>query len=259
MKNDGASVVKEHRVVSHEEWIAARKAFLAKEKELTRLRDQVNEERRALPWEPVTKSYVFDGPNGKEDLAQLFEGRSQLVIYHAMFNPKKAGERTPWTKDAACKMCSFWMDNFNGIVTHLNHRDVTIIACSRAPVETLREYQQRMGWSFKWVSASDSDFNAEYGVALSDAELAQHEGTYNYERGRNWGLSELPGISVFYKDPSGRLFHTYSTYSRGLDMLNVAYHYLDLVPKGRDEGEKGNGVSWVRRHDEYEKAIGADH
>jgi predicted dithiol-disulfide oxidoreductase (DUF899 family) len=259
MKNDGESVLKNHRVVAHEEWVAARKALLAKEKELTRLRDELNEQRRSLPWEPVTKQYVFDGPNGREDLAQLFEGRSQLVIYHAMFHPAKATERTPWTKDAACKMCSFWIDNFNGITTHLNHRDVTLIAASRAPVDKLLAYQKRMGWGFKWVSTGEGDFNNDYAVSFTDAEMAHRDGTYNYERGKPWPISELPGISVFYKDRSGRVFHTYSTYARGLDMLNVAYHYLDLVPKGRDEGD-GSGTTWIRRHDEYDLATAvADH
>jgi predicted dithiol-disulfide oxidoreductase (DUF899 family) len=258
MKNDGASVVKDHRIVAHEEWVAARKAFLAKEKELTRLRDEVSELRRALPWEPVAKHYVFEGPRGKEELAQLFDGRSQLVIYHAMFHPKKATDRTPWTPDAACKVCSFWIDNFNGIVTHLNHRDVTMIAASRAPVDKLLAYQKRMGWSFKWVSTGEGDFNRDYGVSLNDDEIAQHNGSYNYVVGAHPPIAELPGVSVFYKDPAGRVFHTYSTYSRGLDMLNVAYHYLDLVPKGRDEGA-GNGVSWIRRHDEYDVPMSADH
>jgi predicted dithiol-disulfide oxidoreductase (DUF899 family) len=258
MKNDGASVVKDHGVVSHDEWLAARKALLLKEKELTRLRDELSEQRRALPWEAVTKRYAFDSSDGKEDLAQLFAGRSQLVIYHAMFHPRKAGERTPWTQDAACKMCSFWIDNFNGITTHLNHRDVTFIAASRAPVDALLAYQKRMGWSFKWVSTGEGDFNLDYGVSFTDEQLAQRNGSYNYVQGKFPPISELPGISVFYKDPAGRVFHTYSTYGRGLDMLNVAYHYLDLVPKGRDEGT-GNGMSWVRRRDEYDAPVAADH
>jgi predicted dithiol-disulfide oxidoreductase (DUF899 family) len=258
MKNDGESVVKNHRVVSHDDWIAARQALLAKEKELTRLRDQLSEQRRTLPWEPVTKPYVFEGPNGKMDLAQLFAGRSQLVVYHAMFHPRKATERTPWTQDAACKMCSFWMDNFNGITTHLNHRDVTMVAASRAPVDKLLAYQKRMGWSFLWVSTGEGEFNHDFAVSFTEAELANGSGTYNYQRGEHWPISELPGVSVFYKDPSGRVFHTYSTYSRGLDMLNVAYHYLDIVPKGRDEGE-GNGTTWIRRHDEYDLAPVSDH
>jgi predicted dithiol-disulfide oxidoreductase (DUF899 family) len=256
MKNDGASVVQSHPVVTHDEWIAARKRLLDKEKTLTHLRDEVNAERRALPWEAVTRPYRFDGPHGQEDLAQLFEGRSQLVVYHAMFHPRKATDRTPWTGDAPCPMCSFWIDNFNGITVHLEHRDVTLVAASRAPVDKLRAYQRRMGWSFKWVSTGEGEFNNDYGVSLSDGELARHDGTYNYQRGKHWTISELPGISVFYKDPDGRVFHTYSTYGRGLDMLNVAYHYLDLVPKGRDEGE-GNGTAWVRRRDEYERAAPA--
>jgi predicted dithiol-disulfide oxidoreductase (DUF899 family) len=233
--------------VSHEEWVAARTAFLAKEKELTRLRDELNEQRRALPWEPVTKTYAFEGPGGQESLEQLFDGRSQLVVYHAMFDPERATDRTPWTRDAACRGCSFWMDNFNGVTTHLSHRDVTLIAASRAPAEKIAAYRARMGWSFKWVSTGDGDFNFDYGVSFSDDDVAKRSGGYNY--GAPPSLSELPGISVFYKDPSGGVFHTYSTYARGLDMLNVAYHYLDIVPKGRDEGD--GSQKWLRRRDEY--------
>jgi predicted dithiol-disulfide oxidoreductase (DUF899 family) len=250
MKNDGIAIVKNHKVASHEEWLSARKALLAKEKELTHLRDEVSEQRRFLPWEAVTKEYVFEGPNGKESLGQLFDGRSQLVVYHAMFHPAKASARTPWTGDAACEMCSFWIDNFNGIVTHLNHRDVTMVAASRAPYEKLEAYRKRMGWTFKWVSTGDGGFNFDYRVSLTDQEMAQPKVDDNYGPS-GMKISELPGISVFYKDPGGRVFHTYSTYARGLDMLNVAYHYLDLVPKGRDEGEGGNGTRWVHRHDEY--------
>jgi predicted dithiol-disulfide oxidoreductase (DUF899 family) len=257
---DGIAVVENHRVVSHEEWIAARATFLAKEKELTRLRDELSEQRRALPWERVTKDYLFATTGGQQTLGQLFEGRSQLVVYHAMFHPHKATARTPWTQDAACPMCSFWMDNFNGITTHLEHRDVTIIAASKGPVEALAAYRQRMGWGFKWVSTADGDFNADYGVSFTDEEVATRSGTYNYRRGGLFPVVEHPGISVFYRDPAGRIFHTYSTYGRGLDMLNVAYHYLDIVPKGRDEGD-GNGSRWVRRHDEYAlaHAPGAHH
>jgi predicted dithiol-disulfide oxidoreductase (DUF899 family) len=250
MKQDGIAVVTNHRVVAHEEWLASRKAFLAKEKELTRLRDELNEQRRALPWERVTKSYLFALPTAKATLEQLFAGRSQLVVYHAMFHPHKATARTPWTQNAACPMCSFWMDNFNGVTAHLNQRDVTIIAASRAPVAEIAAYRQRMGWSFTWASTAESDFNTDFGVSFTDEEVAARSGTYNYAPGGQPPVAELPGISVFYRDPSGQIFHTYSTYGRGLDMLNVAYHYLDLVPKGRDEGE-GNGTSWVRRHDEY--------
>jgi predicted dithiol-disulfide oxidoreductase (DUF899 family) len=249
MKNDGAQVVKDHRVVSHEEWVAARTAFLLKEKEFTRRRDELNEQRRALPWERVTKQYVFDGPKGKETLKELFAGRSQLVVYHAMFNPKAATAETSWTKDAACHVCSFWADNFNGIITHLHQRDVTLIAVSRAPIEKLAAYQKRMGWTFKWVSSGDGDFNFDFGVSFTEAEMAKKKVQYNFTLQDPW-FSEREGISVFYQDPSGEVFHTYSTYARGLDMLNVAYHYLDIVPKGRDEGDRG--PYWVKRHDEYD-------
>ncbi len=258
MNMDGIAVVKNHRVVTPEEWLAARKAFLTKEKELTRLRDELNEQRRALPWEPVAAKYVFGTSAGPKTLEQLFEGRSQLVVYHAMFHPSKATARTPWTQDAACPLCSFWMDNFNGITAHLNHRDVTIIAASRGTVDKLEAYRKRMGWSFNWVSTADNDFNADYGVSFTDEEVATLGGTYNYRRGGNFPVSEHPGISVFYRDASGEVFHTYSTYGRGLDMLNVAYHYLDLVPKGRDEGD-GNGARWVRRRDEYGDPRGDAH
>ena len=250
MNMDGIAVVKNHQVVSHEDWLIARRSLLAREKELTRLRDELNEQRRALPWERVTRAYRFGTAAGERTLAQLFEGRSQLVVYHAMFHPNKATPRTSWTESAACSMCSFWMDHFNGITTHLAERDVTLIAASRAPVDAIAAYRQRMGWSFHWVSTAESDFNGDYGVSLTDEEVANLSGTYNYRSGGHHPISELPGISVFYRDAAGDLFHTYSTYGRGLDMLNVAYHYLDLVPKGRDEGD-GNGTQWVRRHDEY--------
>jgi predicted dithiol-disulfide oxidoreductase (DUF899 family) len=243
--------MKNREIVSHEEWIAARKAFLKKEKEFTQMRDELNAQRRALPWERVTKNYVFDGPHGTETLEQLFDGRSQLVFYHAMFDPQTASPRTPYTKDAPCKMCSFWMDNFDRIVTHLQHRDVTMVASSRAPVEKLEAYKQRMGWTFKWVSVGDGDFNHDYGVSLTQEEIASKSGEYNYVKGAGFGIPELPGVSVFYKDAGGQVFHTYSSYSRGLDMLNVAYHYLDIVPKGRDEEGMRGGMGWVQRRDEY--------
>jgi predicted dithiol-disulfide oxidoreductase (DUF899 family) len=239
----------DHRIVSHEEWVAERKALLAKEKELTRLRDELSAQRRELPWERVTKKYVFDGPGGTETLEQLFEGRSQLVVYHAMFDPKTVTPRTPYTKDAPCSMCSFWMDNFERVVVHLAHRDVTLVAASRAAVQKLEAYRKRMGWSFKWVSVGDGDFNRDYGVTLTAEELASGQGTYNYAQTRI-PIAELPGISVFYRDSTEQVFHTYSTYARGLDMLNVGYHYLDLVPKGRDEASQRGG-HWVRRRDEY--------
>ena len=248
------SDIKDHRIVSHEEWIAERKALLAKEKELTRLRDELSARRRDLPWERVTKEYVFDGPHGAETLAQLFDGRSQLVVYHAMFDPETVTAKTPYTKDAPCSMCSFWMDNFERVVVHLAHRDVTLIAASRAPVEKLEAYKKRMGWTFTWVSVAGGEFNHDYGVTLTADEIANGKGQYNYAP-TGMPIAELPGISVFCKDAAaGEVFHTYSTYARGLDMLNVGYHYLDIVPKGRDEESTRGGNRWVRRRDEYADA-----
>jgi predicted dithiol-disulfide oxidoreductase (DUF899 family) len=237
-----------HKVVSHDEWVAARKKHLAKEKEFTRLRDQLSRERRELPWELVEKGYRFEGERGTVPLYDMFEGRSQLVVYHAMFNPATAGPDTPWTADAACFACSWWMDNFERVAIHLNHRDITIGAVSIAPYETIAAYKNRMGWTFPWYSSAGSDFNFDYQVTFRPEELeGGGEVDYNYRR-TGWSGTEAPGISVFFRE-DGRVYHTYSTYSRGLDMLNVAYHYMDLVPKGRDEAEGGMG--WLRRRDEY--------
>lgn len=247
------SPVTNHRTVSHEEWVAERKALLAKEKEFTRLRDELSARRRELPWERVTKKYAFEGPRGPETLEQLFDGRSQLVLYHAMFDPKTASARTPYTRDAPCSMCSLWMDNLERIVLHVAHRDVTLIAASRAPLGQLEAYRKRMGWTFTWVSTGDGDFNHDYGVSLTADEIASGKGEYNYAP-TGIPLPELPGVSVFYRDPkAGDVFHTYSAYARGIDALNLAYHYLDIVPKGRDEGPR-RGNEWVRRRDEYADA-----
>jgi predicted dithiol-disulfide oxidoreductase (DUF899 family) len=231
--------VEGHKIVSHNEWIETRKAFLAKEKEFTRLRDELNQQRRDLPWEKVDKPYIFEGPDGKETLADLFAGRSQLVTYHFMFGPD-------WK--AGCPHCSRWADNFNGIIVHLNQRDVTMIAVSHAPYEKLAAYMKRMGWSFKWVSSHETDFNFDFHVSFTPEEVSKKEAFFNYVM-QDPGVSEREGVSVFYRDPAGSVFHTYSSYARGIDMLNVDYHYLDIVPKGRDEG--GRGPFWVRRHDEY--------
>jgi predicted dithiol-disulfide oxidoreductase (DUF899 family) len=238
-----------HDVVTHDAWVAARKKHLAKEKEFTRLRDQLSRERRELPWELVDKEYTFEGERGQQTLSDIFDGRSQLVIYHAMFNPETAGPATTWTAEAPCFVCSFWMDNFNGITVHLNHRDIAMAAISRAPYANLAAYKKRMGWTFPWLSSVGSDFNFDYQVSFTDDDLRADKVDYNY-RPNPWSMSEAPGISVFLKDDDGRIFHTYSTYARGLDMLNVAYHYMDLVPKGRDEGDMG-ALAWVRRRDEY--------
>jgi len=238
----------EHQVVGHDAWVKARKKHLAKEKEFTRLRDQLSRERRELPWELVEKEYVFEGEHGPQTLSELFDGRSQLVVYHAMFNPDTAGPNTTWTLDAPCFSCSYWMDNVNGVTVHLNHRDITVVAISRAPYPAIAAYRERMGWGFPWLSSVGSDFNLDYRVSFTEDELAAGQVNYNYTIVA-FPMSEAPGASVFVKDEDGRVFHTYSAYARGLDMLNVAYHYMDLVPKGRDEG--GQGQSWVRRRDEY--------
>ena len=212
------------------------------------MRDQLSRERRDLPWELVEKPYPFEGEHGRQTLSELFEGRRQLVIYHAMFHPESAGPNTPWTEDAPCYVCSFWMDNFNGITVHLNHRDITMAAVSRAPYPKLAAYKRRMGWSFPWLSSADNDFNFDYHVSFTDEELQAKKAVYNY-RVEPSAIPEGPGISVFLKD-GGQIYHTYSAYARGLDMLNVAYHYMDLVPKGRDEDE-GAAAAWVHRRDEY--------
>lgn len=231
-----------HKVVSREEWLVARKEFLAKEEEFTRSRDQLSQQRRDLPWVQVDKEYIFAGPSGKETLSELFAGRSQLSVYHFMFHPS-------W--DEGCKSCSFWADNFNGILVHLNHRDVTMVAVSKAPLDQLEAFKKRMGWNFKWVSSSGTDFNRDYHVSFTAEELNKGEMYYNYEM-RKFPREEGPGISIFSKDKKGNIFHTYSCYARGLDMLNGAYHFLDLVPKGRDEAGLTYPQAWVRHHDKYD-------
>jgi predicted dithiol-disulfide oxidoreductase (DUF899 family) len=230
-----------HRVVSRDQWIEERKALLSKEKEFTRLRDQLSRERRELPWVRVDKQYVFEGANGKRTLSELFTGRQQLIVYHLMFDPS-------W--EEACSRCSFWADNFNGVLAHLNQRDVTIVAISRAPLAKLSAFRERMGWSFNWVSSFGCDFNHDYHVSFSPEQLAQEEVIYNYRPVKN-SMTERPGISVFCKAADRTIYHTYSCYARGLDMLNVAYHYLDLTPKGRDEEGLPFPMAWVRYHDAY--------
>jgi predicted dithiol-disulfide oxidoreductase (DUF899 family) len=232
-------MIENHQIVPHREWIESRTRFLAKEKEFTRLRDELSRARRELPWERVEKTYLFEGPQGRQTLSELFAGRSQLVVYHFMFGPD-------W--EAGCPHCSRWADSFNGAIVHLNQRDVTMIAVSRAAYAKLASYQKRMGWSFKWVSSFGTDFNVDYQASFTPEEVAKKAAFYNFTR-QDPDASEREGVSVFYKDGAGSVFHTYSTYARGIDMLNVDYQYLDLVPKGRDEGDKG--PYWVRRHDEY--------
>ena len=233
---------KNHNVVSSEEWLKARLELLAKEKEFTRLRDQLSHQRRELPWERVDKQYVFEGTNGRETLAQLFENRSQLLVYHFMFAPD-------W--EAGCRHCSWWADNFERNIVHLNQRDATIVAISHAPLQKLEAFKQRMGWTFKWLSAANSDFNYDYCVSFRSAQVAAGEIYHNYRQKKS-SMSEVAGVSVFYKDPRGTIFHTYSCYERGLDMLNAGYHLLDLVPKGRDEDGLVFPQAWVRYRDSYE-------
>jgi predicted dithiol-disulfide oxidoreductase (DUF899 family) len=231
----------EHQIVSHEDWLAARKRFLEKEKQFTRLRDELSRERRALPWEPVEKQYVFEGEHGRETLADLFGGRSQLIVYHFMFAPD-------W--ELGCRSCSFWADNFNGIIPHLNQRDVSLVAVSRAPLPKLQAQARRFGWTFKWISSFGGDFNYDYKVSFSDQALAQGEAFYNYGTQKVTG-SEQPGVSVFFKEDD-QIFHTYSSYGRGIDMLNVAYHYLDIAPNGRDEGALSFPMAWVKHRIAYQ-------
>jgi predicted dithiol-disulfide oxidoreductase (DUF899 family) len=229
-----------HTVVSHEKWLAARKALLDREKTFTHERDALSAARRELPWEKVEKTYVFEGPDGKETLADLFGGRSQLIVYHFMFGPE-------W--EQGCPSCSFVSDHIDGANWHLPHRDVTLLAVSRAPLAQIEAFKNRMGWHFKWVSSYGSDFNYDFHVSFTKEEIAKGKVDYNYDLAE--GYDELPGLSVFYKDENGDVFHTYSAYARGLDMLVGAYNYLDLVPKGRDEAALPWTMAWVRHHDRY--------
>ena len=231
----------DHRIVSHDEWLAARRSFLTKEKEFNRLRDELSRERRELPWEHVKKQYVFEGEHGKETLAELFGKRSQLIVYHFMYGPD-------W--EIGCKSCSFWADNFNGIIPHLDARDVSLVAVSRAPLQKLQAQARRFGWTFKWVSSFGNDFNFDYNVSFPAEALDRGEVFYNYSP-QKLGSTEMPGISAFFRD-GDQIYHSYSTYARGLDMLNTAYHYLDLVPKGRDEAGLEFPMAWVRHRIAYE-------
>jgi predicted dithiol-disulfide oxidoreductase (DUF899 family) len=233
-----------HPVVPQEQWLAARKALLLKEKEFTHMRDQINAERLALPWVKVEKNYEFDTPKGKKSLTDLFDGRSQLLVYHFMLGPG-------W--DAGCPGCSFLSDHFDGALPHLEHHDVTLTAASRAPLAEIEAYKKRMGWNFPWVSAFGSDFNYDYHVSFKEDELAKGKVNYNFTEtpAPDGTPTELPGLSSFYKDDSGDIFHTYSSYARGGEELIGTLMILDRAPKGRNE----NGtMDFVRRHDEYEKA-----
>ncbi len=228
-------------VISKEEWLDARLELLEAEKALTRHKDTVTRQRMAMPWVRVTKPYVFDTREGKKTLAELFDGRSQLIVYHFMLGPD-------W--EQGCKSCSFWADNFNGIPLHLNQRDVTFTAISRAPLGRIEAYRQRMGWSFPWASSHESDFNFDYQVSATPEDQARGQMVYNYQL-QPMAMSEIVGISVFARRGQDEVFHTYSCYGRGVEMVNGAYHFLDLVPKGRDEAGLPYPMAWVKRHDEY--------
>jgi predicted dithiol-disulfide oxidoreductase (DUF899 family) len=235
------NAISEHPIVSPEQWISLRKELLRKEKELTRLRDRLNAERRELPWVRVDERYVFDAPGGKVSLADLFAGRSQLVIYHFMFGPE-------WQE--GCPSCSFMSDHIDGALAHLAARDVTMTMVSRAPLAKIEAFKKRMGWRFNWVSSYGSNFNADFQASFTKEEMAQGKVNYNYTM-QEFPSEEAPGISVFYKDAVGTVFHTYSSYGRGVEQLVGTYMILDMVPKGRDEDHLGFTMEWVRYHDRY--------
>jgi predicted dithiol-disulfide oxidoreductase (DUF899 family) len=234
----------QHQIASRDEWLAAREELLRKEKEFTRLRDQLSAERRALPWVKVEKNYLFDGPNGKETLADLFDRRSQLVVEHFMFGPD-------WTE--GCVGCSFELDHTMGALVHLAHHDVSYAVVSRAPLAKTEPFRQRMGWRVKWVSSYGNDFNHDFHVSFTPEEIAAGKATYNYRDGAQV-MDEMSGRSVFYKDEAGQIFHTYSSFARGGEMFLGSYAFLDITPKGRDETINGNLTDWVRHHDRYDDA-----
>jgi predicted dithiol-disulfide oxidoreductase (DUF899 family) len=231
------------KVVSRAEWLAARKKLLLKEKDYTRQGDALAAERRSLPWVRVDGDYVFDTPGGKESLADLFQGRSQLVVQHFMFGPG-------WKE--GCPSCSFMADHAGGVLVHLAHRDVTFVAVSRASITEIEAFKRRMGWEFKWVSSAGNDFNFDYGVSFTKAEMAKGKVNYNYRMGA-FPSEEAPGISVFYRNDAGKVFHTYSVYGRGVELMMGTYRFLDLVPKGRDEAGLPHTMAWVRHHDRYDE------
>ncbi len=235
-------------VVSHGEWLAARTEFLIKEKEFTRLRDELSRQRRALPWEKVETRYEFDSIKGKVTLSDLFDGRSQLIVYHFMFGPG-------WQE--GCPSCSYLADHYDGSTIHLANRDTTLLVVSRAPLAEIEAFKKRMGWKFQWVSSFGSDFNFDYHVSFTPEEKANGNVEYNYAKSEFFS-EEGPGISVFAKDSSGEVFHTYSSFARGLDILVGTYNFLDLVPKGRDEDRLAFTMSWVRHHDGYTEGYFVD-
>jgi predicted dithiol-disulfide oxidoreductase (DUF899 family) len=236
-----------HLVVSKDRWIAERRALLAREKELTRLRDQIARERRALPWVRLEKDYVFDTPEGPRSLADLFEGRRQLLVQHFMLGPG-------W--EQGCPSCSYMADHIGGMKIHLEHRDVSLLVVSRAPLAEIERFRQRMGWDFRWVSSNRNAFNRDFGVSFTPEEMARGEVAYNYTT-QPFPSEEAPGISVFFRDDAGQVFHTYSTYGRGVEVMMGTYHLLDLTPIGRNEDKLEHTMAWVRHHDRYEPQAAA--
>lgn len=232
----------DHPIVSREQWLAARKTLLAREKELTRLQDEIARERRALPWVRVEKDYVFETLAGPRRLDELFDGRSQLLVQHFMFAPG-------W--EQGCKSCSYMADHNDGATLHLAQRDVTLLAVSRAPLADIERFRERMGWRFPWVSSHGSDFNRDFGVSFSQDALSSGKVDYNYVR-QPFPHEEAPGISVFHRDEAGAVFHTYSRYGRGVEVMMHTYALLELTPKGRDEDGLDYPMAWVRHHDRYE-------
>ncbi|MFD0882704.1 DUF899 domain-containing protein [Variovorax dokdonensis] len=236
--------MQDHAVVVKDRWLIQRKALLAREKELTRLSDEIARERRALPWLHVDKHYVFDTPDGPRALADLFEGRRQLLVQHFMLGPG-------WQE--GCRSCSFMADHVDGIEVHLQQRDMSFVAISRAPIAEIEQFRRRMGWKFKWASSHRNDFNQDFDVSFTPEQMARGEIYYNFHM-TDFMHDELPGLSVFYKDDVGTIFHTYSAYGRGVEAMMGAYRLLDLLPKGRDEEQLSYGMAWVRHHDRYDAA-----
>jgi predicted dithiol-disulfide oxidoreductase (DUF899 family) len=242
------SKTEQTKMVSPSQWLQARKELLRKEKEFTRLRDELSQKRRELPWEKVEKNYVFAGPNGKQSLADLFAGRHQLIVYHFMLGPQ-------WKE--GCPSCSYLADHFDGMTVHLAHRDTTFAVISHATLPEIQAFQKRMGWKFNWLSSSANDFNFDFHVSFTKDQQAKGKVDYNYDQ-IEFPSDEAPGLSVFYKNDAGDVFHTYSTYARGLDLLVGTYNFLDLTPKGRDEAGLAHTMAWVRHHDKYGDGYAVD-
>jgi len=240
MANYDSGPILHHQVTSRAEWLAARVELLQKEKEFSRRRDELTSQRRALPWVRLDKEYVFQTPAGRASLTDLFDDKRQLIVYHFMFSPDQS---------EGCPHCSFWAEHFDSLAAHIGQRDTAFAAISRAPIETLEAFKRRMGWKFRWVSSDDTDFNYDFGVSFRPAEQKAGSGVYNYRAGESGADRE--GASVFYRGEDDALYHTYSTYARGIDLLNTTYNFLDLTPKGRDEGHLPFSQAWVRHKDKY--------